>query len=324
MPGELVVSYPTRSRKSFTLLELMVAFIIMAVLSAVAIPSLIGVVGNDQVTADSTSAVSIVDAAYYNAESQVGEAHPTLTFPITALEAAQFIPAGSTLSAGDLTPFLFIDAPVQSILFSFGDGNTIYVSAPQSDGAPSPAVLGVNDGGTTGSTTSTSTSTTTTTVAPTTTTTAVPDPRAATCSVTLENYTPATGDGAANTTGYNITCTNEPAYLQYFIFSLNIGGYEFIGNVVSPTSYSSSWSETFTGGTGGTCTTSSGTGGTPVCTEIYTFNDGDNYWTFNDNSNGAYIAPTVVANEGDIVISIDRSANTVWANNNITITNPPA
>jgi len=54
----------TRSLKAFTLLELMVAFIIMAILSAVAVPSLIGVVNGDQATGDAATAMALVDTAY--------------------------------------------------------------------------------------------------------------------------------------------------------------------------------------------------------------------------------------------------------------------
>ena len=60
---------PHRPRHAFTLLELMVAFIIMAILSAIAVPSLLGVVNGDQSTADQTTALSLADQAYYLAAS---------------------------------------------------------------------------------------------------------------------------------------------------------------------------------------------------------------------------------------------------------------
>jgi type II secretory pathway pseudopilin PulG len=56
-----------KSPRSFTLLEIMVAFLVMAVLSALAIPSLIGVINNDQKNADSVTAVNTADKVYYTA-----------------------------------------------------------------------------------------------------------------------------------------------------------------------------------------------------------------------------------------------------------------
>ena len=177
----------TRARKAFTLLELMVAFIIMAILSAIAVPSLLGVVNGDQLTADSTSATSIVDAAYYNAESQVGQASPTVTFPITAIEPTTFVPTGANLtydptSGSELlgtcgtTPGGYSDClyndPTPAILFTFSDGDSIYVSAPQTDGSGTPIVLNATsssgtEGGGAGTTTTTTPATTTTTAPPT-------------------------------------------------------------------------------------------------------------------------------------------------------------
>ena len=58
-----------RTRKAFTLLELMVAFVIMAILAAVAIPSLQSIVANSQLQADQSSALNIAHAAYFIAQS---------------------------------------------------------------------------------------------------------------------------------------------------------------------------------------------------------------------------------------------------------------
>ncbi len=59
----------TRTRKAFTLLELMVAFVIMAILAAVAIPSLQSIVSNSQNQANQSTALNIAHAAYFNAQS---------------------------------------------------------------------------------------------------------------------------------------------------------------------------------------------------------------------------------------------------------------
>ena len=52
-----------RPRRSFTLLELMVAFIIMAILTAVAVPSLANLVGNDKQGGVNASAIATADAS---------------------------------------------------------------------------------------------------------------------------------------------------------------------------------------------------------------------------------------------------------------------
>jgi YVTN family beta-propeller protein len=202
-----------RSRKSFTLLELMVAFIIMAVLSAVAIPSLINVVGNDQLSADSASAAAIVDAAYLTAQSEIGEASPSVTFPITAAEASEFIPAGTSAAVVSIVDDAAYGDPVPAITFTFTDGDIIYVAAPQSDTDPSPTTLGGTspDGGVIGGGADglgggavTTTSTTTTTVPP------VYDD-IATCSISVTGTLPATNDALGGTSNasnaYSLSCT---------------------------------------------------------------------------------------------------------------------
>ena len=131
----------TRCRKAFTLLELMVAFIIMAILSAIAVPSLLGVVNGDQLSADSTSASSIVDAAFYNAESDYGQATPAYTFPITAAEADFFVPTGADARIYSIISGDYSD-PTPSLQFTFSDGNIVYVAAPQGAGDGSPSTLG--------------------------------------------------------------------------------------------------------------------------------------------------------------------------------------
>jgi prepilin-type N-terminal cleavage/methylation domain-containing protein len=76
-----------RTRRAFTLLELMVAFIIMAILSAVAIPSLIGIVAGNQASADATSAISVADAAYYSNVSNGTSTAPVASGSITSVTA---------------------------------------------------------------------------------------------------------------------------------------------------------------------------------------------------------------------------------------------
>jgi type II secretory pathway pseudopilin PulG len=198
----------------------MVAFIIMAVLSAVAIPSLIGVVGNDQLAADTTSAVSIVDAAYFNAQSEYGQTSPAVIFPITAAKLAAFVPAGTNLTfdatscaivVGEYSDCTYAD-PVPDIIFAFTNGDVVYVSAPAGYGDPSPTALGGTsptggtEGGGAGTTTTTAptttTSTTTTTTSTTTTTTTIPYVEA---SCTGSVVGPWANEGFA--TAFSMTCT---------------------------------------------------------------------------------------------------------------------
>jgi hypothetical protein len=100
-------------------------------------------VHSEQAAADATSALAIVDAAYYTAQSDFGQAHSSYTLPVTASETTNFIPAGSSLTSSDLAPFLFSDS-IRAILFSFPDGNTVCASAPQAPGSASPVILGVS------------------------------------------------------------------------------------------------------------------------------------------------------------------------------------
>jgi prepilin-type N-terminal cleavage/methylation domain-containing protein len=51
-------------RKAFTLLELMVALIIMAIPSAIVVPSLLGVVANAKIAANSSTALDLADSVY--------------------------------------------------------------------------------------------------------------------------------------------------------------------------------------------------------------------------------------------------------------------
>jgi type II secretory pathway pseudopilin PulG len=102
----------------------------MAILSAVAIPSLVGIVSHDQQTADVTSAVAIADAAYYTAQSAtpVGSA-----FPITAAD----IFAGYTASEKTgTTPTAGTVAGTFTIVFA--DSNSVCVTVGTTDLAPSP------------------------------------------------------------------------------------------------------------------------------------------------------------------------------------------
>ena len=223
-----------RHRKAFTLLELMVAFIIMAILSAIAVPSLLGVVNGDQTSADQTSAGSIVDAAYYTATSgaPLPGGAPSY-FPVDAAEAYLFVPAGTRDTIYKIVAGYYND-PLPTLQFTFSDGNVIYVAAPQSNGAGSPTVLGgatpsgaaigggtpptftnpdnnlpvlvggpapsSGDSGGGAGTTSTTTTTTTTTTPTTTTTAAYTEP---TCSLSV------TGPYVANhiPSAYSVSCS---------------------------------------------------------------------------------------------------------------------
>ena len=55
------------TRRSFTLLELMVAFVVLAILSAVAVPVLSGIATNDRLIGDQATASAIAENAYLTA-----------------------------------------------------------------------------------------------------------------------------------------------------------------------------------------------------------------------------------------------------------------
>ena len=83
-----------RTRKAFTLLELMVAFVIMAILAAVAIPSLQSIVANSQLQADQSTALNIAHAAYFNAQS---------VYPATNVTVAGLYGTGASQTANTAT-----------------------------------------------------------------------------------------------------------------------------------------------------------------------------------------------------------------------------
>ena len=93
-------------RKAFTLLELMIAFVIMAILSAVAVPSLLNVVNGDQQTGDNASAIAAT-SAYVDSQFATGNYNAPLgSSAATGITA----PPGATLSAG---------AATNSVIFTF-------------------------------------------------------------------------------------------------------------------------------------------------------------------------------------------------------------
>jgi prepilin-type N-terminal cleavage/methylation domain-containing protein len=114
-----------RTRKAFTLLELMVAFIIMAILAAVAIPSLANIVANSQKSADQSTALNLAHAAYFTAQSEpyVSGTPVAATIAGSGLDsiAGQVVanPIAGTVAAG---------TPTTDAKFAFTDGNTVCVS----------------------------------------------------------------------------------------------------------------------------------------------------------------------------------------------------
>jgi type II secretory pathway pseudopilin PulG len=163
----------SRRRKSFTLLELMIAFVIMAILSAVAIPSLISIANNDRTTADQTSAIALADASYYGAVSAdtsgsgdivvnyLDGADQSTPIPFTSgglscIESAPDPTCSTPWTLGDGTPVYYV----------FGDPVIVEVNVAVTDGDPLPTLAGDVTTTTSGPTTTTSTTvpvTTTTT-----------------------------------------------------------------------------------------------------------------------------------------------------------------
>jgi YVTN family beta-propeller protein len=156
----------SRRRKSFTLLELMIAFVIMAILSAVAIPSLINIANNDRTTADQTSAVAYADASYYGAVSSdsSGSGDAPVNY-CDGADQATALPLSSTglfsiseSSAVQVTSACTVSPGYSgTVYYQFGDPVIIAVTVSGTDGGPLPSVDASDS-------TTTSTSTTTTTV----------------------------------------------------------------------------------------------------------------------------------------------------------------
>jgi prepilin-type N-terminal cleavage/methylation domain-containing protein len=161
----------SRRRRSFTLLELMIAFVIMAILSAVAIPSLINIASNDRTTADQTSAISVADASYYGAVSadSSGSGDVSVNYcdeadqstPITFSATGLF--SISTSATPEVTEGCYVSSGYTgTVYYQFGDPVIIAVTVAGTDGGALPAA--VPSDSTTTSSTSSTTSTTTTTV----------------------------------------------------------------------------------------------------------------------------------------------------------------
>ena len=124
-----------RTRKAFTLLELMVAFVIMAILAAVAIPSLQSIVANSQLQADQSSALNIAHAAYFNAQSVYPAVSPTIIGTTLSDYAGQITATGD----GSMVSVALGSAPsTTNAWFTFTDGDGVCVTVPSaSSGYPS-------------------------------------------------------------------------------------------------------------------------------------------------------------------------------------------
>jgi prepilin-type N-terminal cleavage/methylation domain-containing protein len=201
-----------RSRRSFTLLELMIAFVIMAILAAIAIPSLTTVAQGDRAQAEDASAISLADAAYYKAVAADATGSGTqLVDYATELPTGSGItittgaPAGSPLSA----PYVDGSSLTGPLYYNFPDGVVVQVSAgvgTDASSAPTATIV-AGVGGTPVTTTTTVLGggpVTTTTAASTTTTAPYVEP---TCSVSV------TGPYVYNTTPstWSMTCTGVTA-----------------------------------------------------------------------------------------------------------------
>jgi type II secretory pathway pseudopilin PulG len=177
----------SRRRKSFTLLELMIAFVIMAILSAVAIPSLINIASNDRTTADQTSAISLADASYYGAVSadSSGSGDVSVNY-CDGADQATALPLSSTglfsiseSSAVQVTSACTVSPGYSgTVYYQFGDPVIIAVTVPGTDGGPLPSVDASDSTTTSSSTTSTTSTTTTTVPSPILATISVPNPQA--------------------------------------------------------------------------------------------------------------------------------------------------
>ena len=130
----------TRRRKAFTLLELMVAFIIMAILAAVAIPSMQSIVANSQTEADQATALNLANAVYLQNHS---------SYPAQDVAATQYASEAATYPS-----VASVTAITGGAEFTFTDGSApICVSTPTANQG-SPAIFACP--GTGGTTTTTS------------------------------------------------------------------------------------------------------------------------------------------------------------------------
>jgi prepilin-type N-terminal cleavage/methylation domain-containing protein len=125
----------TRTRKAFTLLELMIAFVIMAILSAVAIPSLISVAQGDRAQANDASALNLADAAYYAAVAAdtSGAGTNAVTYTGTPAETAAGAVAveSGTVGTGPCTVVFTFGTDPTTVTVQVGDGT---------DGAAAPYI----------------------------------------------------------------------------------------------------------------------------------------------------------------------------------------
>ena len=130
------------ARKAFTLLELMIAFVIMAILSAVAVPSLLNVVNGDQQTGDNASAIAAT-SAYTDSQFAAGQyGAPTGTVAAAGITAAG-LPSGVTVAPG---------AATNSVLFTYPH-DTVCVDLQSGGATPTLGSDCGSSGGGSGSTT---------------------------------------------------------------------------------------------------------------------------------------------------------------------------
>ena len=115
---------PRRRLRGFTLLELMIAFIVLAILSAIAVPSLLGVAKSDQQNADTTTAIAVADQVYYQ-DVQSNTTLPTSTIITDYGTAASPFPQVSSVSPASAT-----GGPINAAEFTFTDKDTVCVTVP--------------------------------------------------------------------------------------------------------------------------------------------------------------------------------------------------
>jgi prepilin-type N-terminal cleavage/methylation domain-containing protein len=155
------------SRRSFTLLELMIAFVIMAILAAVAIPSLTAVAQGDRAQADQATAQGLADAAYYKAFSAdtTGSGAQPVDYSAAGnglITAGSGSPARYPVSTDLAGTLLYASGDAGTIYYNFADGVVVSVTADTgTDSSPSPTTAIVVGVGATPVGTTTSSTTTT-------------------------------------------------------------------------------------------------------------------------------------------------------------------